>query len=259
MATCCVQPEIEHCTYDFEVADVGRLKQMYDLFEAEAQSCLAHKLVIPAHDYVLRCSHTFNLLDARGAIGVTERAALLRPHARPGPPGVGRLRRAARAHGISLAGQRPLQARRPRAGKRLSAAAGFGRLRQPWPAGDLLLEIGTEELPPADLRDALAQLQTGVPKLLDDLRLAHGDVSVTGTPRRLCVLVEALAPQQADEEIEVKGPPAERAYDASGAPTPAAARVCPQPWRRRSRPDSARRRRRAVMSMRLSARPGGRR
>ncbi len=47
---------------------------MYDLFEAEAKSCLAHRLVIPAHDYVLRCSHTFNLLDARGAIGVTERA-----------------------------------------------------------------------------------------------------------------------------------------------------------------------------------------
>ncbi len=69
------RPEIEHCTYDFEVADVGRLKLMYDLFEAEAKNAMAHRLVIPAHDYVLRCSHTFNLLDARGAIGVTERAA----------------------------------------------------------------------------------------------------------------------------------------------------------------------------------------
>jgi glycyl-tRNA synthetase len=68
-------PEIEHCVYDFEVADVTRLKQMYDLFEAEAKNALAHRLVIPAHDYVLRCSHTFNLLDSRGAIGVTERAA----------------------------------------------------------------------------------------------------------------------------------------------------------------------------------------
>ena len=67
-------PEIEHCKYDFEIADVARLKAMYDLFEAEAKNCLAHRLVIPAHDYVLRCSHTFNLLDARGAIGVTERA-----------------------------------------------------------------------------------------------------------------------------------------------------------------------------------------
>ena len=70
-----LQQEIEHCKYNFEIADVERLKQMYNLYEAEAQSALRHHLVIPAHDYVLRCSQTFNLLDARGAIGVTERAS----------------------------------------------------------------------------------------------------------------------------------------------------------------------------------------
>ena len=59
-----MRPEIEHCTYDFEVADVGRLKLMYDLFEAEAKNAIAHRLVVPAYDYALRCSHTFNLLDA---------------------------------------------------------------------------------------------------------------------------------------------------------------------------------------------------
>ena len=48
---------------------------MYDLFEAEAEACLERKLVLPAHDYVLKCSHTFNVLDTRGAIGVTERQA----------------------------------------------------------------------------------------------------------------------------------------------------------------------------------------
>ncbi len=66
-------PEIEHCRYEFEIADVGRLKQMYELFEAEAQSCLAHKLVIPAHDYVLRCSTRSTCSRAR-RVGVTERA-----------------------------------------------------------------------------------------------------------------------------------------------------------------------------------------
>jgi glycyl-tRNA synthetase len=69
-----LRSEIEHCTYDFEIADVPRLTQMYNLFEAEAQACLQRSLVIPAHDYILRCSHTFNVLDTRGAIGVTERA-----------------------------------------------------------------------------------------------------------------------------------------------------------------------------------------
>ena len=68
-------PEIEHCNNDFK-SWMWRacLKAMYDLFEAEAKNCLAHRLVIPANDKVLRCSHTFNLLDARGVIGVTERA-----------------------------------------------------------------------------------------------------------------------------------------------------------------------------------------
>jgi glycyl-tRNA synthetase len=70
-----LRQEVEHCIYDFEVADVDRLMQMYNLFEQEAKVCLASELIIPAHDYVLRCSHTFNLLDARGAIGVTERAS----------------------------------------------------------------------------------------------------------------------------------------------------------------------------------------
>jgi glycyl-tRNA synthetase len=85
-----------------------------------------------------------------------------------------------------------------------------------------LLEIGVEELPPADLVDAMAQLRVSVPKTLDDLRLGHGDVRVYGTPRRLVVLVEGLAGRQANQESLVKGPPAERAFDASGAATPAA-------------------------------------
>ena len=172
-------PEIEHCTYDFEVADVGRLKQMYDLFEAEAQNCLAHKLVIPAHDYVLRCSHTFNLLDARGAIGVTERQQFFSAHARPGPAGIGRLCRAARsAKGIPGW---------PTNGHATGQADDRRCLPQPAPAtpAAFLLEIGTEELPPADVVDGIAQLRAAVPKLLDGLRLAHGPVSVTGTPRRL--------------------------------------------------------------------------
>ena len=70
--------------------------------------------------------------------------------------------------------------------------------------------------------DAIAQLKASVPKLLADLRLAHGEIAVTGTPRRLVVLIEALAPRQANEESLVKGPPAERAFDAGGAATQAA-------------------------------------
>src|SRR5437762_9710576 len=70
--------EIEHCRYYFEVADVEALKAVYDTYEREAKRCLEAQLVFPAHDYNLQCSHLFNVLDTRGAIGVTERANYFR-------------------------------------------------------------------------------------------------------------------------------------------------------------------------------------
>ena len=70
--------EIEHCRYYFEVADVEALKAVYDTYEREARRCVEARLVFPAHDYNLKCSHLFNVLDTRGAIGVTERANYFR-------------------------------------------------------------------------------------------------------------------------------------------------------------------------------------
>ena len=70
-----LQAEIEHCQYYFNVADVDALKMIYDTYEREAYRCLDAGLVAPAHDYNLKCSQLFNVLDTRGAIGVTERAA----------------------------------------------------------------------------------------------------------------------------------------------------------------------------------------
>jgi len=68
-----LQGEIEHCTYNFEAATPERLFQLFGLYEAEATQLAERKLVLPSLDYVLKCSHTFNLLDARGVISVTER------------------------------------------------------------------------------------------------------------------------------------------------------------------------------------------
>ncbi|UCC53389.1 MAG: glycine--tRNA ligase subunit alpha, partial [Anaerolineaceae bacterium] len=64
-----LEAEIEHCKYYFNVAEVDALKQIYDTYENEARRCLEANLVVPAHDYNLKCSHLFNVLDARGAIG----------------------------------------------------------------------------------------------------------------------------------------------------------------------------------------------
>ncbi|MDN6626980.1 MAG: glycine--tRNA ligase subunit alpha [Pisciglobus halotolerans] len=71
------QPEFEHSTYSFNKSSQEMLLQLFELYEKEAKNQIAEGLVHPAYDYVLKCSHTFNLLDARGAVSVTERAGYL--------------------------------------------------------------------------------------------------------------------------------------------------------------------------------------
>ncbi len=69
--------EVEGSRYNFEIADVPMLYSLFDSFEAESKRAIAAGLVFPAYDYVLKCSHVFNLLDARGAISVTERTGFI--------------------------------------------------------------------------------------------------------------------------------------------------------------------------------------
>jgi glycyl-tRNA synthetase alpha chain len=69
--------EREWSIYNFEVAPVDVLTRRFDEHEAECRDLVARELPLPAYDQVLKCSHTFNLLDARGAISVTERAAYI--------------------------------------------------------------------------------------------------------------------------------------------------------------------------------------
>ena len=68
-----LQSEIEQSTYNFEASNPELLFQLFNLYEQEANQLSDRQLVLPALDYVLKCSHTFNLLDARGVISVTER------------------------------------------------------------------------------------------------------------------------------------------------------------------------------------------
>ncbi len=212
-----LQGEQEHSKYYFEIADVERLRQMNSLFEAEAEAALQNGLVLPAHDYVLKCSHTFNILDTRGAVGVTERQAMfarMRDLSRRVAEAYARQREALGYPWLEKDSQPAVSNARPAAEAQLSAE---GDAPAPF-----IFEIGTEELPAADLDSALAQLGERVPALLEELRLEHGEIRVLGTPRRLVVLVEALAPRQPDRISVVKGPPASRAYDADGQPTKAA-------------------------------------
>ncbi len=210
-----LQGEREHSAYYYDTADVGRVQKMYELYDAEANLALEKGLVLPAHDYILKLSHAFNILDARGAVGVTERQAMF-----------GKMRDLSHRVAEAYLAQREklgypwLKDIAP--GRGDSASRPYqGKVEGTPKGGDFLLEIGTEELPVSDLDSALEQLRGRVPGWLDDLRLSHGDVKVMGTPRRLVVTVEKLAAGQPDREVTVKGPPANRAFDENGKLTTA--------------------------------------
>jgi glycyl-tRNA synthetase alpha chain len=68
-----LQAEIEQSTYNFEASNPELLFTLFDLYQQEAEQLIVRELVMPSLDYVLKCSHTFNMLDARGVISVTER------------------------------------------------------------------------------------------------------------------------------------------------------------------------------------------
>ncbi|MCE5258901.1 MAG: glycine--tRNA ligase subunit beta [Chloroflexi bacterium] len=208
-----LQSEIDSCIYNFDVAGVDNLRTMFDLAEAEAKVAVQNNLVLPAHDYVLKCSHLFNVLDARGAIGVTERARYFV-----------RMRDLARQVSQIFVKQRedlgfPLCRYAP-----LPAALVLPELQDPQGSGpfDLLLEIGCEELPVADLESALSQLEQSTSRLLAEARLPYRSLQVEGTPRRLVAMVQGLPSRQSDQQKVVKGPPARTAFDANGEPTKAA-------------------------------------
>jgi glycyl-tRNA synthetase beta chain len=86
----------------------------------------------------------------------------------------------------------------------------------------LLVEIGTEEIPAGYIEPALEALSENLLRHLQENRISHGKAEVFGTPRRLAVKVEAVAARQAPQMLEKTGPPVQAAFDASGAPTVAA-------------------------------------
>jgi glycyl-tRNA synthetase alpha chain len=71
------QNEVEQSTYNFEQSNAPRLFELFAFFESEAKRLLDAKLALPGYEMILKAAHTFNLLDARGAISVTERAGYI--------------------------------------------------------------------------------------------------------------------------------------------------------------------------------------
>jgi len=89
-------------------------------------------------------------------------------------------------------------------------------------AQDLLVEIGTEELPPKSLRALSDAFTAGIVAGLQNAGLRHGIVHSYATPRRLAVLIRRVASHQADQVVQRKGPPVSASFTADGLPTRAA-------------------------------------
>ncbi|MEZ4668874.1 MAG: glycine--tRNA ligase subunit beta [Anaerolineae bacterium] len=213
-----LQSEIEHCKYYFEIADVEALKEVYDNYESENKRALEAGAVIPAYDYVLKCSHLFNVLDTRGAIGVTERAYFFH-----------RMRNMTRDVARAFAKQREelghpfLKTDKGWGAPALQKAAAITPAKAKTKPADFLLEIGVEELPADDVAGAQEQIEDMANDLFTRLRLTPlQGIEVYSTPRRLVLAAWGVPASQPNEERLEKGPPANRAFDADGKPTKAA-------------------------------------
>ena len=212
------QSEVEYSTYNFEHANVDMLFELFSTYEKETHACLDAGLVLPATDHVLKCSHTFNMLDARGVISVTERVSYIE-----------RVRRLAQRIARAYVKQRE-EMEHPLIGKwaavggicnpDASETQGSENITQE--TADLLFEIGTEEIPASYVPPVLEQLRETAAKSLTNHRIPFGDVETLGTPRRITLSIKDIKTLQESEETEVVGPPKRIAYDENGEPTKAA-------------------------------------
>ncbi|MBD3181470.1 glycine--tRNA ligase subunit beta, partial [Candidatus Poribacteria bacterium] len=213
--------EVEYSTYYLEEADTKMLFQLFDMYEKEAVTCFDKGLVLPAVDYVLKCSHIFNVLDARKSISVTERVTY-----------IARVRNLARKCARGYCQQRE--------------EMGYPMLKKDYPKpefsespivvpedlpefSDFLLEIGTEEIPASYIKPALNELENQVKEMLDENRIKFDSACTLGTPRRMILSLTNVSTHQSDRSVEVTGPPKSVAFDDEGNPTKAAegfARKC---------------------------------
>jgi len=206
------QSEVEYSRYYLDEANISMLFMLFDTYEKEAFACLDKGLVLPGVDYVLKCSHTFNVLDARGSISVTERASY-----------IGRVRNLARRCAQAYSKQReemgyPLLKESVQSNVIVPDVKYIASNEEKL---DFLLEIGTEELPSSYIEPAMKQIEESVKNILTKNRLDFDGISVQGTPRRMVLSVKNLATHQPDRTVEVMGPPKKSAFDESGNPTKA--------------------------------------
>lgn len=215
--------EKEFSHYNFEEANIEMWQRHFIDFEKEATHLIAKKLPLPAYDFVMKASHAFNMLDARGVISVTERTSY-----------IARIREL--AYGIANSylesreeQEHPLLNKFPsdkpeehhlspvthKLEKELLEASADQK-------EDYLLEIGSEELPASFVTIGCRNLEKLIKNLLKEEGIPYDSVSIYGTPRRLTAYVHGLAMAKAAKTTDRRGPPVTAAFDQKGNPLPPA-------------------------------------
>ena len=223
------QNELQFSKHNFELADVSLHCELFNRYEKECTTLCAAGTPIPALDYCLKASHSFNLLDARGAISVSERQGYIL-----------RVRKLARAIAEAWLSCRkelnfPLTKIEPTNKSdpaTFAVAAKDKNPIEPFIQGlesnivpsnlPLLIELGVEEIP-AKVFDSLLKI---LPELTDaqfrNLDLGFEDICIFTTPRRICLSVGSVRTRQQDQNLSIKGPPLRIAKDSLGQWTKAA-------------------------------------
>jgi len=209
--------EVEWSHYNFEKASISMWLRHFEDYEQEAKNLLDDHLPIPAYDFVMKASHAFNLLDARGAISVTERTGY-----------ISRIRDLA-----CLVAQKYSDSRKKQGYPLLKNGEEKKGIKQsPFPTKadnipeltaeelngqkDFILEIGSEELPAAFVPTGTQNLEAGLRALLEKEEIPFQSINTYATPRRLTVYIHNLAQGKPAKTIEKKGPPLDQVYDSSG-------------------------------------------
>lgn len=207
--------EFEWSHYNFEKADTSMWHRHFEDFEKESKALVCQKLPLPAYDFVMKASHAFNMLDARGAISVTERNGY-----------IGRIRvLACLVAGLFVESRE--EQKHPLLSRFAQSKPVAPKDLDPLPTStdsheDFLLEIGLEELPASFVSIGVNGLEKAVQTFLDTQGIGYKRIHAYGTPRRLALHIEKLASEKPVQKIEKKGPAISAAFDAAGNPLPPA-------------------------------------
>ena len=209
--------EIEWSHYNFEHASTDMWFRHFADYENEAKKILSLGLPIPAYDFVMKASHAFNLLDARGAISVTERTGYIT-----------RIRDLAKQTADIYIKSRkklgfPLLRSSSTSEDHNEVPAIHSELLHFSPADneDFLLEIGSEELPALFVPLGMQNLEKNVRALLQEEKIPFKSIKTYGTPRRLSIYIEDLALGKPEQSQEKRGPAIDQVFDEHGKLRPA--------------------------------------